>query len=104
MHASSSIFLTELEKVRKVTARTRNLRLTAIHTFFRYVAFEASPHAAQIQRVLAIPPKRFARKLVPFLNRPEVDALQCSVRTTAKERWNSSITGAVKTSGERRLE
>jgi integrase len=32
-------------------------------------------HAAQIQRVLAIPPKRFGRKLVPFLNRPEVDAL-----------------------------
>jgi integrase len=39
------------------------------------VAFEAPAHAAQIQRVLAIPPKRFARKLVPFLNRPEVDAL-----------------------------
>ena len=68
-------FLAELEKVRKVTARTRNLRLTAIHSFFRYVAFEAPAHAAQIQRVLAIPAKRFARKLVPFLNRPEVDAL-----------------------------
>jgi site-specific recombinase XerC len=64
-------FLDELEKVRKVTPRTRNLRLTAIHSFFRYVAFEAPAHAAQIQRVLAIPPKRFARKLVPKQNEPE---------------------------------
>jgi site-specific recombinase XerD len=68
-------FLDELEKVRDVTARTRNLRLTAIHSFFHYVAFEAPAHAAQIQRVLAIPAKRFARALVPFLSRQEVDAL-----------------------------
>jgi hypothetical protein len=68
-------FLDELEKVRNVTARTRNLRLTAIHSFFRYVAFEAPEHAAQIQRVLAIPAKRFTRALVPFLSRQEVDAL-----------------------------
>ena len=68
-------FLDELEKVRGVTARTRNLRLTAIHSFFRYVAFEAPAHAAQIQRVLAIPAKRFTRALVPFLSRQEVDAL-----------------------------
>jgi site-specific recombinase XerD len=68
-------FLDELEKVRGVTARTRNLRLTAVHSFFRYAAFEAPSHAAQIQRVLAIPAKRFTRALVPFLSRPEVDAL-----------------------------
>src|ERR1700674_1246506 len=68
-------FLDELEKVRDVTARTRNLRLTAIRSFFRYVAFEAPAHAARIQRVLAIPAKRFTRALVPFLSRQEVDAL-----------------------------
>jgi site-specific recombinase XerD len=68
-------FLDDLEKVRGVTARTRNLRLTAVHSFFRYAAFEAPSHAAQIQRVLAIPAKRFTRTLVPFLSRPEVDAL-----------------------------
>ena len=68
-------FLDELEKVRHVTARTRNLRLTAIHSFFRYVAFEAPAHAGQTQRVLAIPAKRFTRALVPFLSRQEVDAL-----------------------------
>jgi site-specific recombinase XerD len=68
-------FLDELERTRDVTARTRNLRLTAIRSFFRYVAFEAPAHAAQIQRLLAIPAKRYARALVPFLSRLEVDAL-----------------------------
>ncbi len=56
-------FLDDLEMVRKITPRTRNLRLTAIHSFFRYVAFEDPARAAQIQRVLAIPPKRFTRTL-----------------------------------------
>lgn len=68
-------FLDELERVRGITARTRNLRLTAVHSFFRFAAFEVPSHSAQIQRVLAIPAKRFTRALVPFLNRQEVDAL-----------------------------
>jgi site-specific recombinase XerD len=68
-------FLDELERVRGITARTRNLRLTAVHSFFRFAAFEAPSHSVQIQRVLAIPAKRFTRTLVPFLSRPEVDAL-----------------------------
>jgi integrase len=72
-------FLDELEKVRDVTARTRNLRLSAIHSFFRYVAFEAPGHAAQTQRVLAIPAKRFTRALVPF---PEQTGSRCTTRGT----------------------
>ncbi len=68
-------FLDHLEKQRGVSARSRNLRLTAIHSFFRYIAFELPTHSAQIQRVLAIPSKRFTRTLVRFLTRPEVDAL-----------------------------
>jgi site-specific recombinase XerD len=68
-------FLDDLEKHHRLGIRSRNLRLTAIHSFFRYVAFEAPAHSAQIQRVLAIPSKRFTRTLVPFLTRPEVDAL-----------------------------
>ncbi|MDX2314928.1 MAG: site-specific integrase [Gammaproteobacteria bacterium] len=68
-------FLDELEKHRGLSIRSRNLRLTAIHSFFRYAAFELPTHAAQIQRVLAIPAKRFVRTLISFLSRPEVDAL-----------------------------
>lgn len=68
-------FLEHLEKHEGVSVRSRNLRLTAIHSFFRFAAFEAPAYSAQIQRVLAIPSKRFTRTLVPFLTRPEVDAL-----------------------------
>ena len=68
-------FLDHLEKDRGVSTRSRNLRLTAVHSFFRYAAFEAPAQSAQIQRVLAIPSKRFTRALVNFLTRPEVDAL-----------------------------
>ena len=68
-------FLDGLEKQHGVSVRSRNLRLTAIHSFFRYAAFEAPAHSAQIQRVLAIPSKRFTRTLVQFLTRAEVDAL-----------------------------
>lgn len=67
-------FLDGLEK-HGVSVRSRNLRLTALHSFFRYAAFEAPDHSAQIQRVLAIPSKRFTRTLVEFLTRAEVDAL-----------------------------
>ena len=68
-------FLDDLEKHRGLSARSRNLRLTAIHSFFRYAAFEAPAHAAQIQRVLAIPSKRFTRTQVHFLLVSEVEAL-----------------------------
>jgi site-specific recombinase XerD len=68
-------FLDHLEKNQGLSIRSRNLRLTAIHSFFRYAALEAPTHSAQIQRVLAIPSKRFTRTLVRFLSRPEVDAL-----------------------------
>src|ERR1700751_1083382 len=68
-------FLDDLEKRQGLGVRSRNLRLTAIHSFFRYSAFEAPDHSVQIQRVLAIPSKRFTRTIVNFLTRPEVDAL-----------------------------
>jgi site-specific recombinase XerD len=68
-------FLDHLEKHRGLSVRSRNLRLTAIRSFFRYIAFELPAHSAQIQRVLAIPTKRFTRTLVRFLTRTEVDAL-----------------------------
>jgi site-specific recombinase XerD len=68
-------FLDSLEKQQALSVRSRNLRLTAIHSFFRYAAFEVPAHSGQIQRVLAIPSKRFTRTLVEFLTRSEVDAL-----------------------------
>jgi len=69
------MFLDHLEKHQGISTRTRNLRLTAIHSFFRFAAVEAPTHSGQIQRVLAIPSKRFTRTLVQFLTRGEVYAL-----------------------------
>jgi integrase/recombinase XerD len=68
-------FLDHLESTRENGARSRNLRLTALRSFFRYAALESPQHSGLIQRVLAIPNKRQARPLVGFLNRPEIDAL-----------------------------
>lgn len=68
-------FLDDLEGQRANGARTRNIRLAAIHSFFRYAAVEAPEHSALIQRVLAIPRKRHTRTLIDFLVRPEIEAL-----------------------------
>jgi integrase/recombinase XerD len=68
-------FLDDLEHQRKNGARTRNARLAAIRSLFRYAALRHPDHAAVIERVLAIPPKRFDRRLVTFLTEPEISAL-----------------------------
>jgi len=68
-------FLEHLETDRGNSARTRNVRLGSIHSFFQYCALRHPEHAALIQRVLAIPPKRTARRIVSFLQPAEVKAL-----------------------------
>jgi site-specific recombinase XerD len=92
-------FLDHLEKHRGLSARSRNLRLTALHSFFRYAAFEAPAHAAQIQRVLAIPSKRFTRTQVHFLTRSEVEALLAApdLRTWFGRRDHAFLLVAVQT-------
>jgi integrase/recombinase XerD len=74
-----SDFLDHLEATRANRARTRNLRLTAIRSFFRFAALEAPDHGGVIQRVLAIPNKRCQRPLIGFLTRPEIEALLAAV-------------------------
>jgi site-specific recombinase XerD len=68
-------FLNHLESERHNSTRTRNLRLTAIRSLFCYAALRHPEHALLIQRVLAIPPKRFDKRIVTFLTATEVDAL-----------------------------
>lgn len=68
-------FLDHLEKTRANGARSRNQRLAAIRSFFRYAALEAPEHSALVARALAIPGKRHTRPLIDFLNRPELEAL-----------------------------
>lgn len=68
-------FLEHLEVVRDNSVRTRNNRLSAIHSLFAYAALRHPEHASTIQRVLAIPMKLFDRKLMTYLTDDEVDAL-----------------------------
>jgi len=64
-------FLDHLEQARGNSARTRNVRLAAIHSFFRYLALQDPAHGAVIQRVLAMPSKRYDRRPIGFLTESE---------------------------------
>jgi integrase/recombinase XerD len=77
-------FLDHLEHSRGNTARTRNARLAAIHSLFRFAALSHPEHAASIARVLAIPPKRCDQALVSYLTDAEVDAL---LAAPARSTW-----------------
>lgn len=68
-------FLNYLEAERGVAVRTRNARLTAVRSLFGFAAYRHPEHAAVIQRVLAIPPKRTDRAVVTYLTEPEMQAL-----------------------------
>jgi len=68
-------FLDYLERERQNGVRTRNARLAAIRSLFRYAALRHPEHAATIERVLAIPPKRFERRVVTWLTEAEIDAM-----------------------------
>jgi integrase/recombinase XerD len=68
-------FLTHVEKVRRNSARSRNTRLAAIRSFYRYVAMNEPAHALHCQRILAMPNKRYARRTVDFIDRTEMEAL-----------------------------
>lgn len=92
-------FLDHLEQQRGNTVRTRNARLAAIHSLFRYAALTHPEHAESIARVLAIPPKRFDRALVTYLTEPEVDALlaACDLATWTGRRDHALLLLAVQT-------
>ena len=83
-------FLNHIENGRHNGARTRNLRLTAIRSFFQYAAFQEPDRSALIQRVLAIPSKRHERPLIDFLTHPEILALlaapDCTTWTGRRDR------------------
>jgi len=68
-------FLEQLETTRHNSAETRNIRLAAIRSFFRFLQHREPAAIAQVGRVLAIPFKRTDTRLVPYLVREEMQAL-----------------------------
>jgi site-specific recombinase XerD len=77
-------FLDHLEADRHNAPRTRNARLGAVRSLFRYGALRHPEHAALIQRVLAIPQKRFDKAIVSFLTLTEIQAL---IAAPDRTRW-----------------
>jgi integrase/recombinase XerD len=95
-------FLDHLEHQRENGVRTRNARLAAIRSLFRYAALRHPEHAAVIERVLAIPAKRFDRRLVIFLTEPELDALLAAPdRSTWTGRRDHALLGLAAQTGLR---
>lgn len=68
-------FLTHVETARGNTARTRNTRLAAIRSFFRYVAMADPTWLLHCQRILSMPSKRYVKRSVTFLDAEEIAAL-----------------------------
>jgi site-specific recombinase XerD len=77
-------FLDHLEHDRGNSPRTRNARLAAIHSMFRYAALRHPEHAALISRVLAVPTKRYDRAIISHLTAAEIDAL---LAAPDRDRW-----------------
>lgn len=68
-------FLLHIETARRNSARSRNIRLAAIRSFFRYVAMNKQAYLLHCQKILAMPSKRYVRRTVNFLDHAEIEAL-----------------------------
>ncbi len=68
-------FLEHLEQTRRNSSDTRNVRLAAIRSFFRFLEYRHPAALEQIRRVLAIPFKKTDAHLVSYLTQKEVRAL-----------------------------
>jgi site-specific recombinase XerD len=78
-------FLDHIEQKRANCISSRNARLAAIRSFFRFVQMQEPAGLAVASRVLAIPAKRTERKLVGYLTRPEIDAI---LSTSDRTQWD----------------
>jgi len=68
-------FLSDLEKNRNICVRSRNQRLAAIHSCFRYAAYIYPELSNLIQQILSIPHKKHDYPVVQYLTSSEIDAL-----------------------------
>lgn len=85
-----SSFLQYLETVRGNSAETRNIRLAAIRSFFRFLQHRDPAAIEQVRRILTIPFKKTNHRLVPYLLQEEMQALldapDPSTRTGVRDR------------------
>jgi integrase/recombinase XerD len=95
-------FLHHLETDRHNTAATRNVRLAAIHAFFRFLAAQQPAYLELAQRVLSLPFKRTVRRVVEYLEYDEIAAVLAAVnRSTADGRRDYALLAAMFNTGTR---
>jgi site-specific recombinase XerD len=95
-------FLTYLEKERDNSVTTRNVRLAAIHAFFRYVGAYHPAHMERAQRLLGIPFKRADQRVIEYLDRNELEAILTRMdRSTADGRRDYALLATMFNTGAR---
>lgn len=95
-------FLSYLEDERKNGVATRNVRLSAIHAFFRFLASQNPEHLGLAQRVLGIPFKRAQQRAIDYLEYEEIEAVLKTInRTNASGRRDYALVGTMFNSGGR---
>jgi integrase/recombinase XerD len=95
-------FLAHLEKARGNSVTTRNVRLAAIHAFFRYVGAQHPDCIEQAQRVLGVPFKRTDQRVIEYLDRTEIEAVLAGVdRKTADGRRDYALLATMFNTGAR---
>jgi integrase/recombinase XerD len=86
------LFLTHLEEARHSSVVTRNQRLAAIHALARFIGERSPEHLDWCSQIRAIPFKRSTKQLIPYLEKPEMDAILAAVdRTTAQGRRDYAL-------------
>ena len=78
-------FLTWLEEEKCCTIKTRNLRLVAIHSLFRYISLQRPEYIFQAQQILAIPAKKTNQPIVHYLQSAEIEKLLATPDSSSKK-------------------
>lgn len=95
-------FLTYLEEERENSVTTRNVRLAAIHAFFRYVGAHHPDQTERAQRLLGIPFKRADQRVIEYLDRNELEAILTRMdRSTADGRRDYALLATMFNTGAR---
>jgi site-specific recombinase XerD len=95
-------FLIHIEETRRCSVSTRNLRLSALRTFFEFLVTQDTLHASQYQRVISIPLKQSSNRMIEYLEITEVKAvIDCIDRKRASGRRDYALLNFLYNTGAR---
>ncbi len=79
-------FLDHLETERGCSTRTRNQRLAALHAIARFIAQRSPEHIEWSGQIRSVPFKRHNRSELPYLDKPEMDAILAAADGSTTQR------------------